>query len=99
MTQDPEHFVLEDGSERWEIDGKLHREDGPALITPEGETWYRHGQPLSEEETAEKVAKLEAIQQAAQTEALRIEGENVAEKIMEGTARPVTTMKPLRFNP
>ena len=29
----PEHIVAEDGSwERWILDGKLHREDGPAYI-------------------------------------------------------------------
>jgi hypothetical protein len=31
------------GNERWTLDGKTHREDGPALITPIGEWWYRHG--------------------------------------------------------
>jgi hypothetical protein len=45
------------------------------------------------------MAKLEALRQAAQTEALRIEGDTVAEKIKEGTARPVTPMKPLQFRP
>jgi hypothetical protein len=43
MTE-PDHYKLEDGSERWELDDKLHRDDGPALITPEGKSWYRHGQ-------------------------------------------------------
>lgn len=41
---EPEHYKLDDGSERWELDDKLHREDGPALILPDGtQTWYRHG--------------------------------------------------------
>lgn len=40
----PDHYKLEDGSERWELDHKLHRDDGPALLTPEGNSWYRHGQ-------------------------------------------------------
>ena len=44
MTQTPDHYVLDDGSERLELDHKLHREDGPALIFPDGtKTWYRHG--------------------------------------------------------
>lgn len=43
MTQAPDHYVLDDGSERWEVDHQLHREDGPALIMPEGKCWYWHG--------------------------------------------------------
>jgi hypothetical protein len=44
MTQAPDHYTLDDGSERWELDNKLHRDDGPALIFPDGtKTWYRHG--------------------------------------------------------
>ena len=43
MKQKPDHYVLDDGSERWELDNKLHRDDGPALIMPEGKSWYRHG--------------------------------------------------------
>ena len=42
----PDHYKLDDGSERWEVDDKLHRDDGPALITPEGiRHWYQHGVP------------------------------------------------------
>ncbi len=33
-----------DGSQRWFKDGKLHREDGPAIIDPDGrQTWYKDG--------------------------------------------------------
>lgn len=44
MAESPDHYKLEDGSERWEVDHKLHRDDGPALLFPDGtQTWYRHG--------------------------------------------------------
>lgn len=46
MTEEqPNHYILDDGSERWELDDKLHRLDGPALLLPGGdEVWYRHGE-------------------------------------------------------
>jgi hypothetical protein len=32
------------GTERWYKDGELHREDGPAVIYPDGSKfWYKHG--------------------------------------------------------
>jgi len=35
---------MEGNTEKWELDGKLHREDGPALIYSNGtEHWYFHG--------------------------------------------------------
>lgn len=43
-AQEPDHYILDDGTERWELDNKLHRLDGPALILPDGtETWYLQG--------------------------------------------------------
>jgi hypothetical protein len=37
--------ILDDGTRQWlDEDGRLHREGGPAEITPDGERrWYRHG--------------------------------------------------------
>jgi hypothetical protein len=44
MDPVPDYYKLDDGSERWEVDHKLHRDDGPALILPDGtKCWYRHG--------------------------------------------------------
>lgn len=35
----------------WFLDGKLHREDGPAVECPDGSRfWYRNGERTSEEE-------------------------------------------------
>jgi hypothetical protein len=30
------HFTLPDGTQLWLLDGKKHREDGPAVIYPDG---------------------------------------------------------------
>ena len=39
-----ERFVdMLDGSERWYLDKKLHREDGPAIVSKEHAVWYLHG--------------------------------------------------------
>ena len=40
----PEHRVLNDGTEVWELDNLPHREDGPARISPQGsKCWYLEG--------------------------------------------------------
>jgi hypothetical protein len=39
------HFINDGGVETWCLNGKLHREDGPALIAPNGhEEWHFDGQ-------------------------------------------------------
>lgn len=98
MAQEtPNHYVLEDGSERWEVDDKLHREDGPALITPEGQFWYRHGQPMPPDEVARiQQWRADKDRAAAQEIALR-QGENAAAEMRAGTVRNVKPLKPIRF--
>lgn len=33
-----------DGTQKWYQDGKLHRDDGPAVIYPDGtQYWYQNG--------------------------------------------------------
>ena len=34
------HVIFPSGSERWFLDGKFHREDGPAIIWKNGDEWY-----------------------------------------------------------
>jgi hypothetical protein len=99
MTQELQHYKLEDGSERWELDDQLHREDGPALITPEGEFWYRHGKEMPPEEAAARQNVIAEEKKAIEMAALRREGETVADVVKSGTARPVVAMRPLRFHP
>lgn len=42
--------VYEDGSKVWRLDGKLHREDGPAIEYADGrKSWWLHSQKLTEE--------------------------------------------------
>ena len=51
-----EYAIVEDRSwEEWEIDGVLHREDGPAYIRYENgvivrEEWYLDGELLAKED-------------------------------------------------
>jgi len=41
----PTKSVGPDGTERWHLNGQLHRDEGPAVIWPDGtELWYQHGQ-------------------------------------------------------
>jgi len=41
----PTRSVSSDGTERWILNGQLHRDDGPAVIGADGtEKWYQHGQ-------------------------------------------------------
>ena len=43
MSQ-PEMKVDSDETKRWFLNGKLHREDGPAIVYENGEKqWYLHG--------------------------------------------------------
>lgn len=40
----PTKTVCDDGWVEWKLNGKLHRLDGPAKISPDGqEFWYRNG--------------------------------------------------------
>jgi len=37
-----------DGTKAWYANGKLHRDDGPAVIRPDNtEEWYMHGKPMA----------------------------------------------------
>jgi hypothetical protein len=39
------HAILADGTEEWHRDGRLHRENGPAVIFRNGrQQWWRHGE-------------------------------------------------------
>ena len=39
-----EHFIYPNGIEEWYLNGKYHREDGPAIIRPNGKKeWWING--------------------------------------------------------
>ena len=54
MTNDVIEYRVEvysNGTQNWRLGGKLHREDGPAIITHEGILlWYLYGDLVTEEE-------------------------------------------------
>jgi hypothetical protein len=42
--KEPELFIDENGTERWKLNGKFHRLDGPAIEFTDGEKhWYMCG--------------------------------------------------------
>lgn len=43
MGQEPRKIKDKTGGTQWIVDGKMHREDGPAWITDEFLRWYKHG--------------------------------------------------------
>jgi hypothetical protein len=41
---EPIHYESPDGSQSWKVDGKFHRDEGPAIIYKTGTMiWYQHG--------------------------------------------------------
>ena len=47
MSQ-PKMKVYSDGTKRWFLNGKLHREDGPAIEYPNGsKEWCLHGKDVT----------------------------------------------------
>lgn len=49
----------EDGRREWYLDGKLHREDGPAYEAINGIGWFLNGKELTEEEFKQWTVKKE----------------------------------------
>lgn len=45
MATEPTMTIFSDGTQEWYLNGKLHREDGPACIWPDGyQEWWLNGQ-------------------------------------------------------
>ena len=50
--------VWTDGSKHWFLNGKLHREDGPAIECTDGsKCWYLNGKYLTEKQFNKKIKK------------------------------------------
>ena len=48
--------VYDSGGKEWYLNGKLHREDGPAIEWIDGcKSWYLNGNPLTEEEHRKQI--------------------------------------------
>jgi len=59
------HIKLTDGTQKWYKNGVLHREDGPAIIEPNGhQVWYFNGRKYSREKYYHKLHKLGKISDA-----------------------------------
>lgn len=41
--QEPEMITLSDGTKQWRLNGVLHREDGPAIVSVNDVRWMQHG--------------------------------------------------------
>ena len=48
--------VYDDGGKRWYLNGKLHREDGPAIENNGYKEWYLNGEYYTEEEFNKKMS-------------------------------------------
>jgi hypothetical protein len=54
--------VYDKGTRHWWLNGKLHREDGPACEYPDGSRcWYLGGVEYTEEEFLKKTAKVKEL--------------------------------------
>ena len=54
--------VYESGDKFWYLNGKRHREDGPAIELASGtKKWFLNGKELSEEEWKKKIKKTHTI--------------------------------------
>ena len=52
----PECKIDPFGTKIWRLNGKLHREDGPACEYPDGtKYWFLNDKPLTEKEHAERM--------------------------------------------
>jgi len=53
---DPILQVVEDGTKFWYLNGRLHREDGPAIIWSDGtEEWWVNGEQLNDFQIAKQI--------------------------------------------
>ena len=59
MKTEPELIVDSDGSKKWYLNGKRHREDGPAVEWADGsKEWYLNGKKLfSRQLNSKKIQK------------------------------------------
>jgi hypothetical protein len=49
MKNEPELKILPDGSRAWYLNGKLHRQDGPAVESPNGyREWCLNGEQFKD---------------------------------------------------
>ena len=71
--------VWNDGNKFWYLNGKMHREDGPALEYPDGgKRWYLNNRLMSEEE--HKAAMNLVVEEMTMEEICKALGKNVKVK-------------------
>ena len=53
--------VFPNGDKVWYLNGKFHREDGPALESANNKYWFLNGEPITEEEHARLTSKTKEL--------------------------------------
>ena len=57
MKEQPQFEVHPNGNKEWRLNGKWHREDGPAIERANGDKqWWLHGENLTEEEHRQRTS-------------------------------------------
>ena len=55
-------YVYANGIKHWYLNGKRHREDGPAVEREDGtKSWYLNGEEYTEEEFLKKTSKVKEL--------------------------------------
>lgn len=73
--------VFENGSRGWYLDGKYHREDGPAVELSNGDKeWWLNGKEVTEEEHKRRTSKVTMDDALAAGDAviLNVQAERIA---------------------
>ena len=66
--------VYADGTKRWYLNGKRHREDGPAIEWPNGyKFWYLDGKEVTEEEHKRLTSKATCEGKAVEIDGVKYE--------------------------
>ena len=66
--------VWTNGTKKWYLNGKLHREDGPAIVWADGEKeWYLDGKEVTEEEHKRLTSKATCEGKAVEIDGVKYE--------------------------
>ena len=67
-------IVYGDGTKEWALNGKLHREDGPAIeYTCGGKHWFLNGKEVTEEEHKKLTSKATCASKVVEIDGVKYE--------------------------